>query len=651
MKINKQKIIRILLILAVLLVIIVVALFFFREKLLKQAIVKVEHKFKNEYSCNFKIKKAAFDGLSGLSITDITLVPQNADTLLSIQKIKTKVNLFELITGDVVIENLELSKGFIQLVKNKDGKNFDAFLKSKSDEVETDNEKDYADLLNNIITKGLNLIPAQMTVKDVALRIDDMGKKMSFQADQLVLKDKKLTTAINVNTPSFFQKWNITGVADPRNKKADLRITSHDTTQIQIPYIKEKFNLISSFDNVHFKIDKIDMDGGELHIDGFASVDNFTLNNPRIAKKDVVFDKSAFNFKFVVGSNFISLSDASELSVNSIKTNPYLEYSNDKEKIYTLKLKIPKMNAQDFITSLPRGLFTHFEGMQANGEFDYSLHFKYNEKKPWQIVLDSKFNKSGLQISKYGKANLNKLNSEFVYQAIDNERAQRPVLVGVENQFYTPLSDISPYLQKAVLTCEDPSFMSHRGFINDAFKQSIVKNIRTKKFARGASTISMQLVKNVFLTREKTLSRKLEEILLVYILENNRIASKERMLEVYFNVIEWGPNVYGIGEAASFYFQKRPINLTVNEALFLASIVPKPKKFMYQFDDQGNQKSFAEKHQDFIAKIMLRRGLLTAEDTIGSKIPINITGAARSHMRFKVRDSVVVDTLNYLGDM
>src|SRR6476620_7713093 len=116
-------------------------------------------------------------------------------------------------------------------------------------------------------------------------------------------------------------------------------------------------------------------------------------------------------------------------------------------------------------------------------------------------------------------------------------------------------------------TSEDPSFMSHRGFITAAFKESITKNIKTKKFTRGASTISMQLIKNVFLTREKTLSRKLEEILLVYVLENNRISSKDRMLEVYFNIIEWGPNVYGIGEAAQFYFQKKPSDLTLNECL------------------------------------------------------------------------------------
>eukprot|EP01137_Pigoraptor_chileana_P020547 Opistho-2@83041 len=151
-------------------------------------------------------------------------------------------------------------------------------------------------------------------------------------------------------------------------------------------------------------------------------------------------------------------------------------------------------------------------------------------------------------------------------------------------------------MQKCVLTSEDPSFYSHRGFINEAFKESIAKNIKTRKFSRGASTISMQLVKNIFLTREKTLSRKLEEILLVYILENNHISSKERMLEVYFNIIEWGPNIYGIGEASQFYFQKRASDLNLNECLFLAIIIPSPKKFMYRLENDHELKPYAIPH-------------------------------------------------------
>jgi membrane peptidoglycan carboxypeptidase len=269
----------------------------------------------------------------------------------------------------------------------------------------------------------------------------------------------------------------------------------------------------------------------------------------------------------------------------------------------------------------------------------------FNKNKPNQLIFDSKLKKENLKITKYGEADLNKLNDEFVYRAIIQNVAQRPVIVGTTNPNYTPLDQISPFLQKCVLTSEDPSFFSHRGFINEAFKQSILKNIRTKKFSRGASTISMQLIKNVFLTREKTLSRKLEEILLVYILENNRIASKERMLEVYFNVIEWGPDVYGIGEAAHFYFQKNPADLTLKECLFLATIVPKPKKFMWQFNNQGNLKSYAKQHQKFLSNLMLRRGILTAEDTIGQSIPLKITGNAHSLLNVKVQDSVPADSL------
>jgi membrane peptidoglycan carboxypeptidase len=308
------------------------------------------------------------------------------------------------------------------------------------------------------------------------------------------------------------------------------------------------------------------------------------------------------------------------------------------------------MKANDFITSLPTGLFRHFEGMEAQGHFSYALNFEYNDHKPNDIIFDSKLKPEGLKITKYGEADLNKINGEFTYRAIDNGVAQRPIVVGNSNFNYTPLSAISPYLRKCVLTSEDPSFFEHRGFINSAFKQSIVKNIKTKKFTRGASTISMQLVKNVFLTREKTLSRKLEEILLVYILENNRISSKERMLEVYFNIIEWGPNVYGIGEASRFYFNKMPQDLNVNQCLFLAGIIPKPKGFMSRLENSEKFKPFAQQHNDFLMRLMFQRNLITANDTIGN-FALDITGTAKMYLKQKpttiAHDSLSVDDFDF----
>lgn len=645
MKTKKQWFFLILKIVIVLIILLIGGIYFFRDTLLHQALDKLKNKFKSEYNADFSVSDAKFIGTTSIELKNIHLVPLEADTILSVKNIKTEVSLMQLITGQIQLQNLEMQNGFIQLVKNEKGRNFDAFLKKDSNEETSDEKRNYSKLANRILTKVLNLVPAEMNLQNLSLRINDMNKKVSFHMNNLKLDDHQLNTQIKVTTNTFSQNWNINGFANPRDKKADLVIASADTSKIQVPYIDEKFGLKSSFDKIRLKLDNLDMSFGKLHIDGVASIENFTINHPKIAKKDVVIENAQFDYRFLLGSDFISIDSSSTAQLNKIKIKPFLEYNTEEDTIYKLRLNIEKMKAQDFISSLPDGLFSHFVGMEAEGEFDYKLNFEFNKNKPHKLVFDSKFNKNNLRIKKYGEANLEKLNSEFTYRAKENGQPQRPVFVGSSNPNFTPLELISPYLKHAVLTNEDPSFMRHRGFISEAFKQSIAKNIRTKKFSRGASTISMQLVKNVFLTREKTLSRKLEEILLVYILENNRITSKERMLEVYFNVIEWGPNVYGIGEAAEFYFQKKPIDLTLNECLYLASIVPKPKKFMYQFNDQGFQKPYAEKNQKFIKNLMLRRALITGDDTIGQSIPVYISGRARSLLRLKiVQDTTVIDS-------
>jgi hypothetical protein len=641
MKFPKQKLIKALLILALVFAVLFLGFYFFRNSLLKQAIAKVTHKMNVEYNSTFSVKSASFVGLSGVKLTDVVLVPKNADTLFSINKIETSISLSNLLVGDVQVGTLKVDNGYIQLVKKGKIRNFNAFLKRDKSDSDTNEKRKYATFAYRIISKLLNLVPTDMKLENLNFRIDDNGKKTSIAVNKLVLNNKQLETNLHVQSKNFDQRWNIKGFADPRNKKADIRFFNLDTGAIKVPYLDERYNLKASFDSIRLNVANIEKDGSELHIDGYTSISNLKINHPKIASKDVVIKNARFDYRFLLGDDFISIDSTSSMQLNKIKVRPYVSYNTESDTIYTLKVDIPKMTAQDFIVSLPDGLFTHFQGMEATGNFNYKLDFRFNKNKPNALVFDSKLNKENLRITKYGEADLNKLNGEFVYRAIIKNVMQRPILVGNANPNYTPLDQISPYLRKSVLTTEDPSFFSHRGFINEAFKQSILKNIRTKKFSRGASTISMQLIKNVFLTREKTLSRKLEEILLVYILENNRIASKERMLEVYFNIIEWGPNIYGIGEASHFYFQKAPSALNVDECLFLATIIPKPRKFMYQFNDEGNLRDYAVKNQKFLRNLMFRRGLLVPEDTIGL-LPVYISGNARSLIKIKAPDSTAV---------
>ena len=633
MKKTKQKVIILLKIFSATLLISLVLLFSFRNKILNKVIHQLDKRLEQNYQCNVTVEKAAFYGLTNVAFQNIALVPKQADTLVHINELKTSVSFWKLLVGDIQLGKLEVNKGFIQLVKTKNGSNYDAFLHSKKEKTENA-EVNYAKLVNRITSRLLDLVPTDMHVTGFAFKLNDKGNKVIFDFNQLVLNEKKLNTVIQVTSDNFSQQWSISGFADPRDRKADLTFYNAKNDIIKIPYLDKKFNLKAGFKSIHFNLENLAMENGNLHIDGYSSIENLLVNHQKISTKDVVVKNARFDYHWIIGQRFIAIDSSSIMQLNNIKCNPYISYTNEKDKVYALKLKIPKMNAQDFISSLPTGLYRHFEGMQAQGNFSYSLNFEYNNHKPNKVIFDSKLKPEGLKITKYGEANLTKLNGPFVYRAIDKGVLQRPILVGPGNGNYTPLSQISQHLRSCVLTSEDPSFFTHRGFINEAFKESITKNIKTKKFTRGASTISMQLIKNVFLTREKTLSRKLEEVLLVYILENNHISSKERMLEVYFNIIEWGPNIYGIGEASQFYFQKRAVDLNINECLFLATIIPSPKRFMFRLENDHQLKPFAIQQQRFMTKVMFRRNLLVTNDTIGN-FPFSIAGPAKYFLKQK----------------
>lgn len=124
----------------------------------------------------------------------------------------------------------------------------------------------------------------------------------------------------------------------------------------------------------------------------------------------------------------------------------------------------------------------------------------------------------------------------------------------------------------------------------------------------------MQLVKNLFLNSRKTIARKLEERIITWLIEENRLVPKERMYEIYLNIIEWGPLVYGAQEAARFYFDKKVADLTLAEAIFMASIVPRPKLFMYSFDPDQRLRPWLEAYYRDVSFKMLKREMISQQD-------------------------------------
>lgn len=152
----------------------------------------------------------------------------------------------------------------------------------------------------------------------------------------------------------------------------------------------------------------------------------------------------------------------------------------------------------------------------------------------------------------------------------------------------------------AVVVSEDGSFYDHNGFDWFELRESFKKDLKTGHFARGGSTITQQLAKNLYLTKEKSIFRKIREAIIASQIEE--LLTKEEILEKYFNVVEFGPKVYGIKAAAQFYFSKRVSELTVTEGAWLAMLLPNPIK-NYQSFRKGSLSPFARRE---ITKIINR---------------------------------------------
>lgn len=139
---------------------------------------------------------------------------------------------------------------------------------------------------------------------------------------------------------------------------------------------------------------------------------------------------------------------------------------------------------------------------------------------------------------------------------------------------WVPLQLISPNMGTALTTTEDPGFLYHRGIIPQAIENSLKDNLKLGKFFRGGSTLTMQLAKNLWLSRTRTLGRKLQEAILTVALESS--LPKDKILELYLNIVEYGPNLYGIGPAAKELLKKAPLELSIADSMYLVLRLPAP---------------------------------------------------------------------------
>lgn len=619
----------------VLCILVLISFFIFRDLIFERVIQKAETRIREDYGLNMNVVSSGFSGFSSVYLSGLTIVPESGDTLLHLDSLNAGVSVLNLIIGTLKLQSVFCTGATLKISCIDSVCNYSWLLRKdrnsnknvKPESSVNSREKNYSGFVDHLLRQTFNLAPQQALLENLRLIVWKDTVRETLIIPRFESRLDSLSGEL-VDEKSDL-RWKCQGVFSQRHETFDVLIYPMSPSRQALPLLGNILNAICSFDTLHLALDSRKFSHGLLNVKGHFSLDGFSLLQKKISDDVVKIDHLTFDYSVTVGQSSISLDSSSLTVLNRIRIHPFIRISEDTSSAYTLRFHTDTMPANDFFVSLPAGMFDEVRDIRADGSLQYRLSLYLDAAYPDSVRFNSSMQKIKFRLRDSGKININKLNGEFLQPIYENNVYIRSFEVGPENPSFTPIDQISPFFKNAVLTSEDGSFYYHQGFNEEAFAHSIATNFKAGKFIRGGSTISMQLVKNVFLSRRKTIARKAEEAIIVWLIESGRMCSKERMLEVYFNIIELGPNIYGIGEASEFYFSKKPSGLTLSESIFLSSLLPKPKWFRSSFDSTGHLKPYLADYYRLVAGFMLRKNLITQDDYDNLVPDVDLKGVAR----------------------
>ena len=583
---------------------------------------------------SLRVGTARFSGLAAIDLENIQVLAAAKDLAATVKKCSVEIDFLKMLRGRVRLKRLALSDVILDLSRE----DLPGPLPTGSSDAGVTvlprtapgPPPDFGARGARLLDLYFALIPDSLEIERLTLQsvFGDVRQGLFFP--RLDIRGSAFETKLEVFDQGDKWAYLLAGEIAREEKRLELRLLPRERSgPAVLPFVERLWGLKVDFDSLAFGLHSLGRQDGVLRLDGLLAVSGLMLNHPSLAAEDIHFQNASIDYSLRVGADSIELDKATEISFNRLTFHPYFKFQAGPAAKVTLKLDKTEFKADDFFGSLPAGLFAELAGLETDGDLAYHLDFFIDFSRPEALRLASGLEKRGFAINRFGRVDFRAVNEPFLHTVFEDGRPVRSFRVGPENPDFRSLEEIPPFLKSAVMISEDGAFFRHRGFLLEPFKDSIAANLREKRFARGASTISMQLVKNLFLKRQKTIARKAEEMIITWLIEENRLVSKPRMLEIYMNIIEWGPQIYGAQEAARFYFDKDVADLTLAEAIFMASIIPQPKRFMASFDEEQRLRPGLQAYYADVSAKMLQKGWIDQRD-VDALIPdVRLQGPAR----------------------
>lgn len=272
----------------------------------------------------------------------------------------------------------------------------------------------------------------------------------------------------------------------------------------------------------------------------------------------------------------------------------------------TLRVQVPPVACADALASIPAGMREDLDGMLLTGDLAVTAALRFDRHTPADTELDMDLDVDRCRVLQEATgADPQRLLASFDHRFSNGKRAR----LGPGAPRHVLLSTLPAHVAQAFVSAEDGRFFAHEGFDLYQIERSLAVDLREGAFVRGGSTISQQLVKNLFLSQHRTLARKLQEAVLTWRLEAH--LDKPQILEHYLNIVELGPGIFGVDAAARYWFGKAAPALGLREAAFLAALTPAPQSLSRRILRAGGIDASIEERVDLVLRAMRRDRALT----------------------------------------
>jgi len=488
--------------------------------LLRGAIIRlvVDSRIKSvnrELSLDISYKKLSVSGLAGVSIDSLTITPVGKEELMRASKIVVRLNAFKLLFLRPDITKLDISDTRISFIKRDSTSNFEFLYKTIPDSTSAaQNEEqakatvNYAGLAERLYSLFLDILPSSATIKNFEILYINGDYSLSIKMPESSIKRDTYSATLITDENGFRETLKANGKLDDSERSVSTQIYSDNGSKFSVPFLEFRWGARVQFDTLSFNIAATDSDDG-ISFSGDGVARGLTIFHSNLSPEDVTLDKGKLSYKINTGINYFELDSSSAVTVNKLTFSPYIRAEKNKKWHFTASVTKERFPAGDLFESFPKGLFGNIEGIKTEGFLSYRFYADIDMNNIDSLRIHSLLKPEKFRIISPGRTDFRRLNSEFEYTAYERGAPVKSFSVGPSNPNFRTLDRISPYLKMCVLQSEDGGFFYHNGFLPESIREALVTDIKERRFVRGGSTISMQLVKNVFLSRHKNPGKKI----------------------------------------------------------------------------------------------------------------------------------------------